>query len=108
MDKAFYSNALYREGEGQHDWLAMEAPELEDVAMMRNLRETAMETKVAQMKAADSLKLEMSLLRVAIPLQLVQNKRTRPVPGHRYRCETGCLLCCEPPPQLGHRINITW
>ena len=106
MDRGFYSNALNREGEGKHDWLVMLDPELECAARVRDERRVSLDTKVARANAAK--RLNMDVLRGELPLQLVQNKRTKPAVGHRYRCETGCLLCCEPRPKLGEKINVTW
>lgn len=106
MDRGCYSNALDREGEGKHDWLAMLEPEMECAAGVRDARRVSLETKVAQANAAK--RLNMDVLRGELPLQLVKNRRTRPALGHRYQCQTGCLLCCEPPPKLGEKINVTW
>lgn len=107
MDKGYYSHALYRDdGEGQHDWHGMLVPELECVAWMRNERHAALETKVAQAKKAAALKMET--LRSEPAQRLMKTRPAKPSLGRRYRCQTGCLMCVEPPPTLGARINVTW
>lgn len=47
MDKAV-ARGLAQDNEGQHDWLCVETPELECLALIRDIREERLNRKVYQ------------------------------------------------------------